>query len=335
MIVMRLRGRLGNQLFIYAFGRALQEQYQQPLILLDNVNDTGGTVLSKLNIPKQVKIVPYQLGYQYDYYHMKASDYGNIKKNLMVGAKREYALRQFCIKRTIPVLDIKQACQYIAYKLITRRNPRRECFEWESLNARRLSGIGLFLCENGYIQFPKTDAKDIFAFGYFQSERYFSNIKDKIKVEVQPKKKIKSELQDFITDIQKSNSVCLSIRMGDYLNNPVMGVCTPSYYQKAIDQIYCMYQDARIFVFSDDVEGVRKNFHFQNEVVFEPTGNSEWEKLKYMSMCKHFIISNSSFSWWTQYMGEYPNKTVIAPQKWFAKDIPCDIWQSNWCLLPV
>lgn len=335
MIVMRLRGRLGNQLFIYAFGRALQEKYHQPLVLLDNVNDTGGTVLSELNISKQVKIVAYQSGYKYDYYHMKASDYGKIRNNLWLAAKRENALKRFCIQKHIAVLDMKQSCQYITYKLRTRGKSQRERFEWELINAERLAQSGLMLCENGYIQFPETDARNIFAFGYFQSEKYFADIKDRIRQEVQPRKMLKPDLQKYVTEIQNSNSVCLSIRMGDYLNNPVMGVCTPEYYQRAIDRIYQMYQDAKIFVFSDDVEGVRKSFHFQNEVVFEPTGNSEWEKLKYMSMCKHFIVSNSSFSWWTQYLGEYQDKTVIAPEKWFAKDIPCDIQQSNWIYLPV
>lgn len=331
---MRLRGRLGNQLFIYAFGRALQEKYRQPLILLHNENNSGRTALSELNIPNEVQIVSYKAGAKYDFEEKEVPDYER-NADLLSSIKNEWYIGKFCLENHFSLLNVEQAYNYALYKLRNRKRSMKERFEYEMANAERLTKAGLFICENGYIKFPETTAKNIFGFGYFQSEEYFVDIKDKIKCEVQPMREVNADLADFAADIQNSNSVCLSIRMGDYINNPVMGVCTSEFYQKAIDYIYYMYNDARIFVFSDDVGGVKRKFHFQHKVVFEPMGSSVWEKLRYMSMCKHFIISNSSFSWWAQYLGEYSNKTVIAPEKWFAKDIPCDIQQNNWTFLPV
>ena len=67
----------------------------------------------------------------------------------------------------------------------------------------------------------------------------------------------------------------------------------------------------------------------------EPDGCNELEKLTYMSICKHFILSNSSFSWWAQYLSDYKDKIIIAPDKWFAVDVPCNIYQPEWLLLHV
>ena len=54
-----------------------------------------------------------------------------------------------------------------------------------------------------------------------------------------------------------------------------------------------------------------------------------------MAECKHFIIGNTTFGWWAQYLSEFENKMVIAPSKWMAIDMPIDIYQNNWILIEV
>ena len=54
-----------------------------------------------------------------------------------------------------------------------------------------------------------------------------------------------------------------------------------------------------------------------------------------MALCKHFIIGNTSFGWWAQYMSKNKNKIVIAPSKWMRIDMPIDIYQDNWMIIEV
>lgn len=335
MIVMRLRGRLGNQLFIYAFGRALQSKYNMPLILVDNENDTGGSKLNELNIPSDIIILKYSVGYRFDYYNMKAEDYKKIKTGISGTIEREHVYNKFCKENNVPLMSLSQRMEVYKHKLMTRQCDLVERYEREKKDAKRLADKGLFVCENGYIDFKKPASKveNLYGFGYFQSEKYFEQIKDEIKIEAQRKEELRPELREYVDGIEKSNSVCLSIRMGDYLNNPILGVCTKEYYERAIVKIYEMHPDACIYVYSDDIEAVMNTFRFKNKVISEPKGCSETEKLTYMSKCKHFIISNSSFSWWAQYMGNYEGKTVIAPNKWTKTPCPCDIYQAGWILI--
>ena len=55
-----------------------------------------------------------------------------------------------------------------------------------------------------------------------------------------------------------------------------------------------------------------------------------------MKACNHFIISNSSLSWWAQFLGECKEKTVLAPSKWLNFGHEGDrLYQDNWELIEV
>lgn len=333
MIIMRLRGRLGNQLFIYSFGRYLQHKYKQELVLLDNENDTGGTMLEKMCIPNNTKIIRYKTGFEYKYYKMSANDYKKIGNSFIDNIKREFFIKKQLEFAKIPNLSKKQLFNLLLYKIAKKNKNQRELFEYEKSKVNYFSKNGLFLCENGYVDFPNVDCKNIFCFGYFQSEKYFSSIKEMIVKETTLKIDYSGNLKDYIRKIENSNSVCLSVRLGDYLNNPIHGVCNIQYYKEAIKKIQNMFPNTEFFISSDDIESCKSLFEDKTNINFEPKGLNEIEKLEYMSHCKHYILSNSSFSWWAQYLSKNQNKVVIAPNRWFAVDIPCDIYQDNWVLI--
>ncbi|MBS4062401.1 MAG: alpha-1,2-fucosyltransferase [Bacteroidetes bacterium] len=103
------------------------------------------------------------------------------------------------------------------------------------------------------------------------------------------------------------------------LTNQIHGVCNIEYYQKAIEFINHKVKDPVAFIFSDDIEWAKKNFKTNIPIIFVDKNTSNLsEDFRLMSACKHNIIANSSFSWWGAWLNGNPDKIVIAPEKWFA-----------------
>ena len=89
------------------------------------------------------------------------------------------------------------------------------------------------------------------------------------------------------------------------------------------------------FLFSDDVEWVKENIYTGCETYCEDGTDPVWEKLRMMSSCKHFIISNSTFSWWAQYLSTYKNKIVISPCRWFNNDFESPLIEDDFIKIEV
>lgn len=129
-------------------------------------------------------------------------------------------------------------------------------------------------------------------------------------------------------DVLKSDkqTVCISIRRGDYVSNAEfekkLNICTKEYFEKAVKCLKQKIDNPVFIVFSDDIEWCKVNIDFieKENYYFESGKDSVWEKLRLMYMCKHFIISNSIFSWWSQYLSKNEEKIVIAPKFWFKND---------------
>ena len=112
-------------------------------------------------------------------------------------------------------------------------------------------------------------------------------------------------------------------------------ICTNEYFYKAVNIIQEKVENPVFIVFSDDVEWVKQNMQFDGEVYYETGNDPIWEKLRLMSSCKHFVISNSTFSWWAQYLSTNDNKVVIATSRWNNKIKNKDIYQDNWTQIDV
>lgn len=96
-----------------------------------------------------------------------------------------------------------------------------------------------------------------------------------------------------------------------------------------MDIIASKIPNAKFFVFSNDVEWLKKNVDFKHTVAFENGCDPVWEKLRLMYSCKHFVISNSTFSWWAQYLSSNKEKIVVAPDRWYNSEIKSDLLENH------
>lgn len=156
--------------------------------------------------------------------------------------------------------------------------------------------------------------------GYFQSEKYFNHHREKILQFFSPTQDIIKKLKTKYPFISKSNICSIHVRRGDYLRLPNHHpVCSSVYYGEAINYI----GGNNVFlVFSDDIEWCKHTFKGSSFIFVE--GNTDFEDLYLMSMCKNNIIANSSFSWWGAWLNNNKNKVVISPSIWFGVNKPLD-----------
>ena len=160
---------------------------------------------------------------------------------------------------------------------------------------------------------------DIYLDGYWQSEKYFKKYENVIREDF-TLKNVRDILKEKINEIQSCNSVALHIRRGDYVGNSNHPVQDLEYYRDAIIEISKVTQIDKIFVFSDDIPWCKENIKSDYNVEFfikEDYNTTDQEEMILMSKCKHFIIANSSFSWWGAWLSNNPNKIVVAPERWF------------------
>lgn len=161
-----------------------------------------------------------------------------------------------------------------------------------------------------------------FFHGSWQSERFFEEIRDSVSDELEVVRKRGGSLWG---DLDLIDSVAVHVRRGDYVTNPettkVHGICPPGYYESAMDRIADAVPGAHFFVFSDDPDWVAKEFKPSHPFRLINTNDNGCDDLAMMSCCDHFIIANSSFSWWAAWIGEQKgsNSIVIAPDPWFLE----------------
>lgn len=197
-----------------------------------------------------------------------------------------------------------------------------------------LNICGLFFCLDGYIEVKpqRLQSQNIFCSGYFQSEQYFLSIRSLILKDFTFKDAIVNSVRDLARQITNCNSVCVHIRLGDYCSLPNRMVCDESYYAHAIDIITKRVKDAHFFIFSDEPNRVSKFNSFPVCTVV-PAEYTDQQSLFLGSLCRHHIISNSSYSWWMQYLAYHEGQIVIAPRRWMTDSTPTPQYQKHWTLI--
>lgn len=160
--------------------------------------------------------------------------------------------------------------------------------------------------------------KDIFLIGWGN----FNIVKD-ILPEMRNRFKPNFEISPSISNDKKviieNNSVAVHIRRTDFLDARIgksfNGICTESYYKNAIHQIKREVENPFFIIFTDDIEYVRENTIIDNSYIVD--GNAGYIDLYLMSLCKHFILANSTFGFWAAMLNSSENKLVCVPEFWY------------------
>lgn len=176
---------------------------------------------------------------------------------------------------------------------------------------------------------------DAFYDGYWQNEKNFLSIRNKVlKAYAFPK--FRDERNIILSEkLKMTRAASCHVRRGDYLKDPVYGVCNCDYYAKAIAELEYMVVPEMYCVFSDDIEWCRENLTNligNKEIVFVDWNkeNESFRDMQLMSLCHYNIIANSSFSWWGAWLNNHPDKVVLAPEKWMNKPLVNDPICESW-----
>jgi hypothetical protein len=167
-----------------------------------------------------------------------------------------------------------------------------------------------------YSRIPNADAID----GYFQSERYFIDYRDKILDLFRPTPDIQEYIISKYGESLETDSCSIHVRRGDYLNfpnhHPALSL---EYYNKAMLEMCNCYPKTNFLIFSDDIDWCKRTFEGSQFTFIE--GEKDYLDLYIMAQCKNNIIANSTFSWWGAWLNSNENKKVIAPKQWFGPAI--------------
>jgi hypothetical protein len=160
--------------------------------------------------------------------------------------------------------------------------------------------------------------------GRWQSELYFKDVAAQIKKDFTISDENNSKIRSYAAKINDCEAVCLHIRRGDLITSAIyssnIGTLSLEYYTQAINYIRQQVENPVFFIFSDDI-----NWCKQHIVLPEPTfymdnstaGKKAEGHLYLMQLCKHFIISNSTYAWWGAWLSANEDKTVVYPGNWY------------------
>lgn len=171
-------------------------------------------------------------------------------------------------------------------------------------------------------------------FGYFQSYKYWHDSEAHIKNTFRFKEEFINQQRRKYYKAFEKKTIAIHIRRGDYLNNPNYIVLPITYYILALFKHFPDWENHNIIIFGDNMPYCKVHFDCLPNVFFSE-GNSDIEDLCLMSECDHFILSNSSYSWWGAYLGQNKNSIVVRPKEYYKGEMAksCDtkdFWPKKW-----
>lgn len=287
MIVSWLTGGLGNQMFQYAAGLALAERRR--------------TIL-KLDVSWYREYPDYEAHNRY------ALSCLNITEQFATDEELD-RLRGFQLTRTE------------RWSLALARRLRLRIYEQLLAGgSRRSHQPPSFAFYPGFFDLPDNTHLG----GMFQSEKFFAPVANLLRLHFTFRYPPSPEVSATIDRIRSGPSAALHFRRGDYARNPNfaqgIGIVGLDYYRAALRLLRERSPDATVYVFSDDIEAVAREFPIDGPHEFVRCVQP-WhahDKIRLMSLCEHIAIANSTFSWWAAWLNPSPQKLVIAPEPWFS-----------------
>lgn len=296
MIIVKLFGGLGNQMFQYAAGRRLALAHKVPLKL-----DLGWFDI------------------------------------LSSSAIRPYALGAFAIEENIAT---KAEIRAITGERDSRiwNKVRDVLLQYGTSSA----GLGVikeksFSFDESVLQAPD----QAYLAGYWQSGKYFEDVADVLRQEFTVRFPLTGRNLDVADHIRSTHAVAIHVRRGDYITDKTInnfhGICGLDYYRHCIRRLTTMVSEPHFFVFSDDAAWTTEHLKIDHPTTYVNHNDSTngYEDLRLMSLCRHNIIANSSFSWWGAWLNSHPSKLIFAPMQWFNNsDIETgDLIPESWIRL--
>ena len=284
MIIVRLYGGLGNQLFQFATARRLSEKLETELVL----------------------------------------DIANLERTVANITTRHYELMHYPICARLLSSDEKRIAKLFTNKFLKRLPLRKP---WSSYREKyfHFDPNVLNLGDNVYLD------------GYWQSNKYFEDIEDILRLELNSQKEMSVADKKTWVEINTSDSIAIHVRRGDYVSVESVaqthGVCSLDYYRSAIDFVTHKVKKPKFFIFSDDPKWVSEHLStgYPTSYVTHNGPEDAFQDLRLISLCKHQIIANSSFSWWGAWLNTNAEKIVVAPRRWFLdKRDTSDMCPESW-----
>lgn len=271
MIILRLMGGLGNQMFQYAMAKKLSSK-------------------GKIYV---------------DLAYLKCHDKSNIT---FTARKYELTIFENIQVRIVSALLTKFILSQRKFLCLLRGILPSAIFSFE------------YITDESIIRHSQHNANH-YLDGYFQNCSHFENIRPELLKDFEfPPLGDTSKFYQKKIETAK-NSVALHVRRGDYLKPKVKdhhGILPVEYYKNAVRYVESKLKYTQYFIFSDDPAWCSNNLDFIKNKNIVSGKHLPWIDMYLMSICKHNIIANSSFSWWGAWLNQHPAKIVVAPKNWLT-----------------
>lgn len=291
MIITRLNGGLGNQLFQYAMGRRAAHHANLPFYI--DIEKYETCTLRKFGL------APFNIQAQ-------IATHAD-KKKLHIYRKRDPVAFLHGILDKFRPLQKRRIIEEPSFR-----------FQPELLN----------------IQTPA------YIDGDWQSPRYFEDIEDTLRTDLQLKADLDEKNLQVLQQIKENpDSFSIHIRRGDLVSDPktnqTHGTAPLEYYEKALKALTQHLAKPTAFLFSDDHQWAQANLKTPNIQLIPVDHNPpelDYADLHLMSHCQHHIIANSTFSWWAAWLNTHPDKQIFYPKLWFksSQHDTSDLFPDSW-----